>query len=117
MTAKRSTADVYKAYDKATNKKMAEHNREGGDVRKPVRDVSNASDEAKYDRGKFLARKAGQALSEGHPLKNDKGEPTPAALQFRRWDAPVPQDRAALQRLKAQGENIKDRLAGKLGKK
>lgn len=117
MTAKRSTADAYKAYDKATNKKMAEHNRAGGDVRKPVRDVSGASDEAKYDRGKFLARKAGQALTQSHPLTKPNGEPTPAAMQFKRWDAPIPKNRADLQKLKTQGENIKKRLAGKLGKK
>lgn len=112
-----SKADKFAAYDKATNKKMAEHNRSGGEVRKPVRDVSAASDEARYDRGKFLARKAGQALSMGHPLKDDKGNPTPAAMQFKRWDAPIPETRADLQKLKTQGENIKARLAPKLGKK
>lgn len=112
-----SKADNFASYDRATNKKMAEHNRSGGDVRKPVRDVSGASDEAKYDRGNFLARKAGQALSMGHPLKDEKGDPTPAAMQFKRWDAPIPENRADLQRLKSVGENIKDRLAVKLGKK
>jgi hypothetical protein len=117
MSKPASKGDKFAAYDKATNKKMAEHNREGGDVRKPVRDVSGASDASKYDRGKFLARKAGQALSMSHPLKNDKGEPTPAALQFKRWDAPIPKNRADLQKLKTQGENIKERLAPKLGKK
>ena len=94
MSKPAAKADKFAAYDKATNKKMAAHNR-----------------------GKFLARKAGQALSMSHPLKNDKGEPTPAALQFKRWDAPIPQNRADLQKLKTQGENIKERLAPKLGKK
>lgn len=56
-------------------------------------------------------------FSELMVVADAEGEPTPAALQFRRWDAPVPQDRTALQRLKTQGENIKKRLAGKLGKK
>ena len=44
-------------------------------------------------------------------------EPTPAALQFKRWDAPIPKNRADLQKLKTEGENIKERLAPKLGKK
>jgi hypothetical protein len=117
MAEKKSAGEAFRAYDRATNRKMAEHNRTGGEVRKPVRDVSAASDEAKYDRGKFLERKAGQALSQNHPLKDDNGNPTPAAMQFKRWDAPVPSTRADLQRLKAQGENIKERLAPKLGKK
>jgi hypothetical protein len=76
MAEKKSAGEAFRAYDRATNRKMAEHNRTGGEVRKPVRDVSAASDEAKYDRGKFLERKAGQALSQNHPLKDDNGNPT-----------------------------------------
>jgi hypothetical protein len=33
----RDAAKRFEAYDRATTKKMAEHNRSGGDVRTPVR--------------------------------------------------------------------------------
>ena len=73
----------FEKYDRETNKKMAEHNRSGGDVRSPVRSTKGASKEDQYDRAKFIYRKASQALSASHPLEDDKGRPTPAALQFK----------------------------------
>jgi hypothetical protein len=57
-----------------TTRKMAEHNRAGGSVRKPVRSTKDASSSDQYDRGKFAYRKASQAITASHPLKNDKGE-------------------------------------------
>jgi hypothetical protein len=41
--------------------------------------------------------------------KNDKGEPTPAALQFKRWGFPVPQTQDDLRELKALGARLKER--------
>ena len=105
----RDAAKIFEKYDRATTQKMAEHNREGGSVRKPVRSTKNASTADKFDRGNFAYRKASQALTQSHPLKNDKGEPTPAALQFKRWGFPVPQNQADLRKLKALGARIKDR--------
>ena len=105
----RDAAKIFEKYDKRTTKKMAEHNRAGGDVRSPVRSTKNASTADKLDRGNFAYRKASQALTQGHPLKNDQGEPTPAALQFKRWGFPVPQTQADLRKLKALGARIKDR--------
>jgi hypothetical protein len=96
-------------YDSRTTKNMAEHNRAGGEVRKPVRSLKGASDEDKKDRANFIHRKASQAISQGHPLKDDKGRPTPAALQFKRWAAKVPQDRQDLQELKSLGTRLKKR--------
>ena len=103
----------FEKYDARTSKKMAEYNREGGGVRKPVRTVAGASTGDKYDRAKFIYRKAAQALSAGHPLKNKNGEATPAAMQFKRWAAPVPQDRQDLQKLKSLGQRLKDRYKPK----
>ena len=94
------------AYDRATTKKMAEHNRSGGDVRTPVRSSTSGN---QYDRGKFLSRKAGQALTANHPLKDEKGRPTPAAMQFKRWGSAIPQNEADLRKLKATGERLKAR--------
>ena len=96
-------------YDRETSKKMAEHNRAGGDVRSPVRSTKGASKDDQYDRGKFIYRKAAQALTASHPLKDDKGRPTPAALQFKRWAAKVPQDQADLRELKGLGKRLKER--------
>jgi hypothetical protein len=105
MTLKDATKR-FLAYDKATTKKMAEHNRSGGDVRAPVRSASEGN---QYDRGKFLSRKAGQALTANHPLKDEKGRPTPAAMQFKRWGSAIPQNEADLRKLKATGERLKAR--------
>ena len=105
----RDAAKLFEKYDQRTTRKMAEHNREGGSVRKPVRSTKNASTADKFDRGNFAYRKASQAITAGHPLKNDKGEPTPAALQFKRWGFPVPKNQDDLRKLKALGARIKER--------
>jgi len=102
----RDAAKRFEAYDRATTKKMAEHNRAGGDVRAPVRSSTSGN---QYDRGKFLSRKAGQALTANHPLKDEKGRPTPAAMQFKRWGSAIPQNEADLRKLKATGERLKAR--------
>ncbi len=106
----------YAKYDKATTKKMAEHNAAGGSVRKPVKDVSTAGTKDKYDRAKFGARKAQQALTANHPLKDKKGLPTPAAMQFKRWDYPVPQSEDDLKKILAQANRAKQTLKPKLKK-
>ncbi len=103
----------FEKYDARTSKKMAEYNREGGSVRKPVRTVTGASREDNWDRAKFIYRKAAQALTAGHPLKDKNGEATPAALQFKRWAAKVPQNQADLRELKALGERLKTRYKPK----
>ena len=103
----------WEKYDARTSKKMAEYNREGGSVRKPVRSVTGASTADKYDRAKFIYRKAAQALTAGHPLQDKNGEATPAALQFKRWAAKVPQNQQDLRELKALGQRLKDRYKPK----
>ena len=103
----RDAAKRFEAYDRATTKKMAEHNRSGGDVRAPVRSLKGASTGDKYDRAKFIYRKAAQALTAKHPLKDEKGRPTPAAMQFKRWGSAIPKNEADLRKLKATGERLK----------
>jgi hypothetical protein len=103
----KQAAEAFKKYDARTTKKMAEYNREGGSVRKPVRSTAGASKGDQWDRAKFIYRKAAQAISAGHPLKKPDGTPTPAALQFKRWAAKVPQNRQDLQELKALGQRLK----------
>lgn len=100
----RDAAKRFEAYDRATTKKMAEHNRAGGNVRAPVRSSTSGN---QYDRGKFLSRKAAQALTANHPLKDEKGRPTPAAMQFKRWGSAIPKNEADLRKLKATGERLK----------
>lgn len=100
----KAEASHYEKYDQRTNQKMAEHNRSGGDVRKPVRKVQQSSDTDKRDRARFAYRKATQALKQNHPLTDDNGDPTPAAMQFKRWGFAMPKNRDDLQRLKAFGE-------------
>jgi hypothetical protein len=109
----RQAAEAFEKYDARTTKKMAEYNREGGGVRKPVRTIKGASRGDQYDRAKFIYRKAAQALSAGHPLKDKNGTPTPAAMQFKRWGAKVPQNQADLQALKSLGQRLKDRYKPK----
>jgi hypothetical protein len=109
----RDAAKRFEQYDSQTNKKMAEHNRGGGSVRKPVRSTKGASRDDQYDRAKFIYRKAAQALTANHPLKDDKGRPTPAAMQFKRWAAPVPKNEEDLQKLKSLGARLKERYRPK----
>ena len=109
----KQAAEAFKKYDARTTKKMAEYNREGGSVRKPVRSVAGASTGDKYDRAKFIYRKAAQALSAGHPLTDKSGAPTPAAMQFKRWGAKTPKTKADLQDLKSLGERLKARYKPK----
>lgn len=102
-------AKKFEEYDARTSKKMAEYNRKGGGVRKPVRSTKGASREDQWDRAKFIYRKASQALSAGQPLKDESGAPTPAAMQFKRWAAKVPQTQEDLRELKALGQKLKAR--------
>jgi hypothetical protein len=105
----REAAKRFEEYDRRTTKKMAEHNKSGGEVRKPVRSLKGASAEDKKDRANFLYRKASQALTANHPLKDEKGRPTPAAMQFKRWAEKVPQNEADLQKIKAKATRLKKR--------
>ena len=109
----KQAAEAFKKYDARTTKKMAEYNREGGSVRKPVRTTAGASRSDQYDRAKFIYRKAAQGLSAGHPLTDKSGTPTPAAMQFKRWGAKVPKNRQDLQELKSLGERLKARYKPK----
>ena len=101
-----SADEKYKRYNARTNKKMSDYNRSGGNVASPVRDVSKASPARKFTRGKFLLRKATQILSSLPPLKDKQGRPTPSAMQFKRWDAPMPKNMSDVRRLKQIGQNI-----------
>ena len=109
----KDAAKRFEAYDRATTKKMAEHNRSGGDVRAPVRSLKGASTGDKYDRAKFIYRKAAQSLTRGDPLHDKSGAPTPAAMQFKRWGAKTPKTTADLQALKSLGERLKARYKPK----
>lgn len=104
-----SAQEKYDRYNKRTNKKMADYNRSGGSVASPVRDISKASPQRKLTRGKFLLRKATQILKQKQPLKDKQGRPTPAAMQMKRWDAPIPNNYDAVRRLKQIGKNIVER--------
>ncbi len=101
-----SAEKKYKRYDRSTNKKMSEYNRAGGNVARPVRDVSKANPARKFTRGKFLLRKATQILKTMPALKDKEGRPTPSAMQFKRWDAPMPKNMSDVRRLKQIGKNI-----------
>lgn len=104
-----SEAEAFQEYDRRTNKKMAKHNRSGGDVRKPVRKVKGASEGDKWDRAKFNSRKAAQILSRKDPLKDDKGNPTPAAMQFKRWGEKIPDTLEDVQGILSRANRQKER--------
>lgn len=109
----KTSKNAFAKYDAQITRKMAEYNRAGGSVRKPVRSTKGASQEDQWDRAKFIYRKAAQAITAGHPLKDKSGAPTPAALQFKRWAAKVPQTRQDLQELKSLGVKLKARYKPK----
>lgn len=105
----KSEKEAYQEYDRRTNQKMRSHNKAGGDVRKPVRKVKEASDKDKWDRAKFNSRKASQILSQKQPLVDDKGNPTPAALQFRRWAEKVPRNYEDVKAILSRANRQKER--------
>ena len=98
-------AEHYAAYDRRTNRKMAQYNEGSGAVRK----ATGASDGDKWDRAKFNSRKAAQILSRKDPLVDDKGMPTPAAMQFRRWGEKVPKTYKDVQGILARANRQKER--------
>jgi hypothetical protein len=102
-------AEHYAAYDRRTNRRMAQYNQGEGEVRKPVRKATGASDGDKWDRAKFNSRKAAQILSRKDPLVDDKGMPTPAAMQFRRWGERVPKTYKDVQGILARANRQKER--------
>jgi hypothetical protein len=102
-------AEHYAAYDRRTNRKMAQYNQGDGSVRKPVRKATGASEGDKWDRAKFNTRKAAQILSRKDPLVDDKGMPTPAAMQFRRWGEKVPKTYKDVQGILARASRQKER--------
>ena len=109
----RQAAEAFEKYDARTTKKMAEYNREGGSVRKPVRSTKGASPSDLWDRAKFLYRKSSQILSLGQPLQNKDGTPTPAAMQFKRWAAPIPKTIEDVRKIKAQATRLKEKYRPK----
>jgi hypothetical protein len=112
----KSLSEHYKSYDHATSQKMSEHNKSGGNVRKPVKKVAGASKQDKYDRAKFNYRKAVQILKRGDPLTDKDGMPTPAAMQFKRWAEKIPKTMEDVKGIRDRAEKQKDSYAKKLGK-
>ena len=109
----KEAAKRFEAYDRRTTQKMAEHNRAGGSVRKPVRTTKGASREDLKDRANFLYRKSSQILTRGDPLKDASGAPTPAAMQFRRWAEKTPQNLQDVREIKAKAKRLKERYKPK----
>ena len=109
----KEAAKKFEEYNARTNRKMAEYNREGGGVRQPVRSTKGASRGDQYDRANFLYRKSSQILTSGHPLKDAKGAPTPAAMQFKRWAEKIPQNLEDVRAIKAKAERLKARYKPK----
>lgn len=112
----KTLTEHYKQYDRTTSKKMTEHNKSGGDVRRPVKKVTGASDQGKYDRAKFNSRKAAQILKRGDPLTDKDGLPTPAAMQFKRWAEKIPKTMEDVKSIRDRAEKQKETYAKKLGK-
>ena len=54
----KTSKNAFAKYDAQITRKMAEYNRAGGSVRKPVRSTKGASQEDQWDRAKFIYRKA-----------------------------------------------------------
>jgi hypothetical protein len=130
----KSLTEHYKSYDgrfanrrrhRATSKKMTEHNKAGGNVRKPVRKVAEASTPDKYDseallrsadRAKFNHRKSLQILKRGDPLTDKDGMPTPAAMQFKRWGEKIPKNMSDVKEIRDRAAKQKETQGKKLGK-
>lgn len=109
----KQAAEAFRAYDKRTNQKMSELRSQGSGVRQPVRTTKGASKGDLWDRAKFLYRKSSQIISRGDPLKDAKGTPTPAAMQFKRWATPIPKTLDDVRKIKAQATRLKEKYKPK----
>jgi hypothetical protein len=109
----RQAAEAFAAYDRKTTKDMAKLRSQGSGVRQPVRSTKGASASDLWDRAKFLYRKSSQILSLGQPLQNKDGTPTPAAMQFKRWAAPIPKTLEDVRKIKAQATRLKEKYRPK----
>ncbi|MEM9948577.1 MAG: hypothetical protein AAF810_21285 [Cyanobacteria bacterium P01_D01_bin.36] len=116
--------ELFGKYNRQTSKNMSAYNRNGGNVRQPVRASTPSNDTAAYDQAKFNTRKANQIFSQRQPLTRKGGKydglPTPAVLQFARWGVPLSTlsdpTYGKIKSIRDRYQSKKEKLAKKLGK-
>ena len=89
---------------------MRELRSEGRDIATPTRSVQGATKQALRRRAVFAQRKSLEVLNRNQPLKDSRGFPTPAAMQFKRWAFAIPKTRADVRKILKTARNYLARV-------
>ena len=100
----------YNRYDRRTTQRMRELRSEGRDIATPTRTVQGASKSALRRRAVFAQRKALEVLNRNQPLKDSRGFPTPAAMQFKRWAFAIPSTRTEVRKILQTARNYLNKV-------
>jgi len=95
----------FRRYDRRATENMRELRRDGRNIALPVREPSKASRQQLITRARFGQRKALEVINRDQPLKDPKGFPTPAAMQFRRWGYRLPTTKMEVRQILKQSRN------------
>ena len=106
MPTRKEIETHYRKYDRRATEAMRELRREGRDIATPVRNPSEASTDRLRVRARFGQRKALEVINRKQPLKDNRGFPTPAAMQFRRWGYRLPTTVADVRQILKQSRNF-----------
>jgi hypothetical protein len=89
----------FRKYDRRATLRMRELRREGRNIATPTRTVMGATKDALRRRAVFAQRKSLEVLNRNQPLKDARGFPTPAAMQFKRWAFAIPKTRTDVRKI------------------
>ena len=106
MPTRNEIEQHFRKYDRRATENMRKLRREGRDIAVPVREPSKASREQLRIRARFGQRKALEVINRNQPLKDPKGFPTPAAMQFRRWGYKLPKTKMEVRQILKQSRNF-----------
>ena len=106
MPSKLEIEKHFRKYDKRTTQAMTDLIQSGRSINRPVRTIKNASTKELRRRATFGQRKAIQILNQKQPLKDAKGLPTPAAMQFRRWAYKMPTTYADVRKILTDSRKV-----------
>ena len=105
MPTRNEIEQHFRRYDRRATENMRQLRREGRNIAVPVREPSKASREQLRTRAKFGQRKAIEVINRKQPLKDPRGFPTPAAMQFRRWGYKLPTGVMEVRQILKQSRN------------
>tara|TARA_A100001015_G_scaffold315060_1_gene425972 strand:+ start:3926 stop:4273 length:348 start_codon:yes stop_codon:yes gene_type:complete len=115
MPSRKEIEQHYQRYMRRVTENMRDLRRQGRDISTPVTRLQDASPERLRTRARFGQRKAVEVLNRNQPLKDARGYPTPAAMQFRRWSYPLPKTKMDVRKILSGARKYLQTGAGQNG--